>query len=193
MELKELIKRKIELFRDNNYMQFTSDELKDLRPDAIEYLISQFHGYGLMKLPPSEIEFFEWMKRTDRAVWNDLWEDAEDQYVVSINLLRQVSDAGFPICDLISQPNYWFCDRHIKPKGLEAMPGILAKLETNQQLTADEQFLLDIFGAPQDIWHFCYRNRFEVKQMKTVIEDMVYQGWIVHLTDREDLLRYIDL
>jgi len=195
MDLQALIKVKIEQLRDHSYVQFSSEELKDLRPDAIDYLIRQFHGYGLMKLPASEIAFFEWLKKKDRPVWDDLWADAEDVYVVSIDLLRQVSDLsqGFPICDLVSEPNFWFCERHIKPKGLEAMTAIMNKLEANQKLGMDEQFLLEMAGGPLDIWHFCYKHELNVNEMKAVISDMIYRGWIVHLTDRKDLLRYIDL
>ena len=65
-----------------------------------------------MKLPPSEISFFEWLKKNDNIVWNDLWNEDEDLYQVSIDLLPQFSDNrnGFPICDLQDGLNYYFTD-----------------------------------------------------------------------------------
>jgi hypothetical protein len=195
VNIKHLIEQKEQQLHSQQFITFTDSELSDLRPDHADAIINRFHGGTLMRIPDKEIRFFDWLKQEDTDVWNDLWEDEENMYLVSIDLLSQFFEgsSGFPICDLVDQPNYWFNARHIKPKGQEQLEIIIEKLEGREQLSLAETFLFQLSTVPTDIWHFCYQNNISVKKLKDVVEDMVYEGWLVHLTDREDLVKYIDI
>jgi hypothetical protein len=178
-----------------NYIEFSADQLSSLRLDQVQAIVDEFHGYALLKMPKSEIDFFTWLKTNDQPVWNDIWQDEDDMYLVSIDLLSHFIEGGlgFPICDLIDEPNYWFNARLIKPKGMEELENIIVKLENGEKVSIGEAFLLEVSTRPVDIWHFCYNHNLPVKRMKEIIDDLLYQGFLVHLTDREDLVKYLDI
>ena len=195
MNIEKFLAEKDKQITKQNYIEFNADELNELKVDASQFIIDYFHGNALMKIPESEIAFFEWLKVVDRPVWDDLWGDQEDLYLVSINFLNQFLNEtnGFPICDLIEQPNFWFTARHIKPKGMEELSDILLKFKQQKKLTVYELFLFEISIAQTDIWHFCYRHKLKINTVKSVIEELVFKGWLVHLPNREDLIKYIDI
>ena len=197
MDLKALIKSKDEQKKKKQYIQFSERELEKLRPAEAEKIVEHFRGNTLIRLPESEIKFFEWLKEADEAVWNDLWQDdqEDESYLVSVDFLMDFirETPSFPICDLIDEPNYWFTFKHIKPEGLEYLQEeIRLKVETDEDLSLEELFLLEISVSPTDIWHFSHRHQVPVERMKQAIADMVYKGWIVHLTDRDDLVKYLE-
>ena len=194
MDIKTLIQQKEKELSENNYIQFTDREMEQLQEKNLAEIARHFHGRALMMLPPAEIEFFEWLKKNDNAVWNDLWQDEQDIYQVSIDLLPQFSSSrnGFPICDLQDGMNYYFTVKHIKQDGLAQMQGIINKLENRDKLKIDELILYELHLAPFDIWHFSFRYNLPVAKVKNLILDMESRGWIVHLANSEDLLRYID-
>ena len=195
MNMEKLISAKGRQLKENNYIEFSDEELNALRPDEIQHLVERYHGFALMRIPPSEVAFFEWLRDQDEEVWNDIWEGEPDMYLVSTDLLPvfQEGKNGFPICDLVDQPNYWFSERHIKPKGREELEHIVQKYENQGKLNIGELFLIQLLNAPTDIWHFCYRFNISVASMKRVIATMVSNGWLVHLTDRDDLVKYIEI
>lgn len=194
MNLQKLIQQKDEQRQDDNFISFTNAELLSITDDQITHLIEYFHGYTLMRLPESEIEFFEWLKQEDAEVWQDLWGEEDDLYLISVDLLRHLAGkfGTFPICDLEDTPNYWFSEKHIKPKGSEALPDIFLKVESGQKLKINERFLFQLSGQTMDIWHFCYQFKIPLNKMKKIVDDMVYEGWIVHLPDPADLVKYIE-
>ena len=195
MKINKIILEKEKQLFENTYIQFSDAEIEQLRLDESQHIVDHFHGHALMKLPPAEVHFFDWLRKNDNAVWQDLWGDEENMYQVSIDLLPQFlkEKNGFPICDLQEQPNYYFTQRHIKPEGMSQMEKILQKTENNKKLDIDELILFELHIAPFDIWHFAYRYNLPLADLKELISEMVYKGWIVHLTDSKDLLRYIDV
>jgi len=190
----QLLIKKQQEYQSNGFLQFSPEELAGLTESEVLSLKDFFHGYALMKLPEQEVDFFEWLKINDRSVWDDLWEGEESPYMVSIDLLEHFiqSGNGFPICDLINEKNYWFSNRMIKPKGKELFPVIEKKLDKNQKLTFEEAFILEIFQGSIDIWHFCHRFEISVAFAKKKIEQMQREDLLVHLSDREDLVKYLD-
>ena len=190
-DIQELIQLKDAQRSEHNYISFTENELLSLSRETAQDLIEYFHGYTLILLPKRETDFFEWLKLEDNATWNDLWQDGEDLYKVSVDLLSVLAgESGvFPICDLIDVPNYWFSPKHIKPEGMEAISGFLE----SENLNMEQQFLLQLSTGPLDIWHFCYTFSFSVIEMKKAIDEMVFKGWIVHLPDRADLVKYLEI
>ncbi len=195
MNLQKLLTEKDKQYAQDGWISFSSAQLLSLDADQIQHLIDYFHGYTLVRLPEKEIEFFEWLKSADSPVWNDLWEGGGEPYLVSIDLLHHLAgeDGAFPICDLINQENYWFSAKHIKPKGNEALSEIVHLGEQGKRMTADQEFLLQLSVKDQDIWHFCYRFKIPIEKIKKAIETLVFRGFIVHLPDRADLVKYIEI
>ena len=195
MDFQKLISKSKEQLNLQHFIEFSPADLASLRHDQTEAFVDEFHGRALMKMPKTEIDFFNWLKMNDSDVWNDLWQDEENMYLVSIDLLYRFIEGGlgFPICDLVDQPNYWFNARLIKPKGMEELENIISKLEAGHKITLGDAFLLEVSTRPVDIWHFCYQNNVTVDRIKKVVDDLVYEGFLVHLTDREDLVKYIDI
>ncbi|NOG43723.1 MAG: hypothetical protein HND50_00720 [Calditrichaeota bacterium] len=194
MNIEKLIKQKEEDHLKNNFIQFSDEEIARIDLKTANKLVEHFHGRVLMKLPPAELLFFEWLKKNDNRVWNDIWGDNDNLYLVSIDLLAQFlkEKNGFPICDL-EESNYYFSVKHIKPKGLQEMERILKKTEQNEQLDIDELILFELHLSAFDIWHFVYRYDLPLEEVKQLISDMEYKGWIVHLPNSEDLLRYVEV
>lgn len=194
MTVQEIIKQKESEFLKNNYIQFSDEEIAQLEIKKVNKVVEHFHGRALMKLPPAEIKFFEWLKKNDNPVWNDIWGDKDNLYLVSIDLLAQFlkEKNGFPICDL-DVTNFYFTVKHIKPKGRQEMERILKKTGQNKQLDIDEQILFELHLAPFDIWHFVYRYDLPLSEVKELIPDMEYKGWIVHLSESQDLMRYVEV
>ena len=195
MDINKLIDKLEKQLDNQHFIEFYPENLNSLRLDQAQVIVEKFHGRALMKLPETEIDFFSWLKENDPDVWNDLWQDEDDLYLVSIDLLSFFIEGGlgFPICDLVDQPNYWFNTRLIKPKGMEKLEEIIVKLEQGNKINISEAFLLEISTRPVDIWHFCYNNNLPVDRLKKIVNDLVYDSFLVHLTDRDDLVKYIDI
>ena len=195
MTLNELIIEKEKQLAKENYIQFSEKEISNLKDQGIKKVVSHFHGHAMLKLPPAEIKFFEWLKKNDNAVWNDVWGDDDNVYLVSIDFLMQFREGknGFPICDLQDIPNYYFTVKHIKPEGLKQMEAIMNSLEKKEKINIDELFLYELHLAATDIWHFCFSYSLPLNKVKKIISDMEYKGWIVHLPKSEDLMRYIEI
>ena len=191
----DIVQKKESMLLEKGYISFLLAELKKFNKKAAESFIAQFQGRAMMILPDEEIRFFDWLKKNDRSVWDDLWDNEEKPYLVSIDFLHHFIKYGngFPICDLIDEENYWFCARHIKPKGMELMQQIGNKVNNNQKLTFAEAFLLEVFRGSTDLWHFCYRYDVPVKTGKRRIDEMHHDDLLVHLPEREDLIKYIDV
>ena len=178
-----------------NYIQFSEIELSHLKREDIKTIEEHFHGHALMLLPESEIEFFEWLKKADREVWDDLWSDDETPYLVSSDFLHHfIEDGkGFPICDLVNVVNFWFCDKHIKPNGKMKFETINNKLNNEEKLTVVEAMILEIATGSTDLWHICFKYKFPVSKAKLIISEMQKDNIIVHLENREDLVKYLDV
>jgi len=189
-----LIESKKKQYSELGYIQFEDSEISGLNQKLIEQIEKAFKGYGLLKLPPKEIAFFEWLKEIDEPIWNDLWESDDDPYKISIEFLHHFinDENGFPICDLENEDNYWFCIKHIKPKGKQNFESINLKLNSRQKLNIEELLLYEIAQNSIDIWHFCYRYKIGLDKAKELIAELHKNDILVHLTDRDDLVKYID-
>ena len=114
--LEELIKQKEKDAEKKGYIEFTNDELSSLSEENALEIERHFHGNTLMKLPECERVFFNWLKKVDQSVWEDLWGEGDNPYFVSTDFLHHFIDNGngFPICDLVEQDNYWFNEKHTR-------------------------------------------------------------------------------
>lgn len=193
--LRSLIEQKQKFFEKHGYIRFYKKDLSDLSKADSQKIEKHFHGKAMMQLPESEIKFFEWLREKDPPVWSDLWDDEDEPYRVSIDFLHHFVEGenGFPICDLIDENNYWFTTRHIKPKGAEKSGEISRKLKQKETLSFEEGLLIEISRGSIDIWHFCYKYNLPVSFAKKKIEVMHRDDILVHLSDREDLVKYLDV
>ena len=191
----KLIRQKEKEFEQKRYLEFSNEEMSSLTKEEALEIEKHFHGSALMRLPENERRFFQWLKETDQSVWEDLWGNDEDPYFISIDFLHHFINEGngFPICDLVDVDNYWFSEKHIKPKGLEKFKIIDQKLQDNKPLSLREVLLCEIIKSSIDIWHFCYRYKISIKKAKEEVESMHREDLLVHLTGREDLVKYLDV
>lgn len=167
-----------------------------LSPEEAFHIAETMHSNTLIRLPKSEILFFEWVKENDPKVWSDLWEsDQEDPYLVGIAFLPALIDKnkGYLICDLISTDNYYFTHAHILDKESDLMlDSVKKRLLSGQSLTVAQLLLLNISMYPTDIWHFAYRNKIALTDAKNAVNTLVEDNLIVHLKDAEHLSVFID-
>jgi hypothetical protein len=177
------------------YIQFSQTDLQAMTEKDAQKIEHHFHGRAMMALPIAEIKFIKWLQENDPAVWDDLWKDVEEPYRVSLDFLHHFiqNGNGFPICDLINVDNYWFHSKHIKPKALEKMEEIQQKLEGKHSLSFEEGILIEISRGSIDLWHFCYRYKLPISVAKKKIEVMHREDLLVHLKNREDLVKYLDI
>jgi hypothetical protein len=193
--INRLIQEKEKQLESQDFIEFSSEDLSILDINAAKEIENHFHGHTMMALPEWEVDFFRWLKEKDFSVWNDLWENDEEPYRVSTDFLHHFikNGNGFPICDLIDEDNYWFCGRHIKPKGLENMEETGKKIKQNKSLSFEEALLIELLRGSIDLWHFCYRYKVPLSMGKERIDQMHQNDILVHLTDREDLVKYLDV
>jgi hypothetical protein len=193
--MQDLLKEKESQLASVGYVQFSRQELDQLDEQSTGQIEKHFHGHTMMLIPENEIQFFEWLKENDRVVWDDLWQDQENPYRISIDFLHHfIKDRnGFPICDLVRQENFWFAPAHIKPKGMELFKSINHKSNQHIKLTFEEALLYEIALGSIDIWHFCYRYTYPLSIAKQKVLKMHKEDLLVHLGKREDLVGYLDV
>ena len=193
--LAKIIANKEKHLESEGFIKFNQADLKQIKKRDAQAIEKHFHGRAMMELPSEEIDFFVWLKENDPLVWDDLWKNEEEPYRVSLAFLHHFigNGNGFPICDLIDVDNYWFHSQHIKPKALEKMDEIQQKLDSKRSLSFEEGILIEIARGSLDLWHFCYRYKLPLVVAKKKIETMHREDLLVHLNDRDDLVKYLDI
>lgn len=193
--LAKFIATKEKQLESDGFIKFSQVDFAQMKKKDAQEIEKHFHGRAMMELPSEEMVFLKWLKENDPPVWDDLWKNEEKPYRVSIDFLHHFIKIGngFPICDLIDIPNYWFHSRHIKPKAKEKMDEIRQKLDSKKSLSFEEGLLIEIARGSIDLWHFCHRYKLPLLVAKKKIEIMHREDLLVHLTDREDLVKYLDV
>lgn len=175
-----------------------AEVLESLNKENIHSLISRFHAHTFIKLPESEISFFQWLYGVDRDVWNDLWksEDNTEPYIVGLSLLGDLISAnrGFPICDLMETDNYYFSSEHfIKGESDDFVEAIHNKILSDSPLTVSQLLVWEIYNAPIDIWRFCYIHNISIDEAKKAVHELVEDRILIHLTTAAELTAYMEL
>jgi len=175
------------------YLILNDSEIDSLTPDEIASLQQQYGDSVLLQLPPRERAFFEWLRTADPGVWTDLWGEDENLLVaLSYIPALQKGSTGFPICELVDNPNYFFTSKHLTPAGIEESEKILDNALSGGELSICEALLFEILLSPIDIWHFCYKYNVPLKRGKETVHHLYSLNILVHLTERDDLMRYIE-
>lgn len=176
-------------------LRITDEEIAAMKPEERIRVKNHFQGRALMHLPAKEVAFFTWLKEMDPAVWEDLWPPQEEPYVVGLSFLEQLGPEGngFPICDLHAAENYFFTERHIKiPDGVTALQEIIQKITRHSSISVGEALMYEAFCSPIDIWHFAYRHHVPLAAAKEAVAALDMGGLLVHLTNPDDLVDYIE-
>jgi len=178
-------------------LNIPDDMFLSLDEETASYIVDYFKGNTLIKLPTREIEFFDWLKVNDEDVWSDLWDESDEYlYHISIDFLPVLTNKlrGFPICDLLSQPNFYFTVSHIEGKDAELFVDSIKKrfLDKNK-LTLEQAILLQISTQPTDIWHFAYHFNSDIEHCKEAVNNLEREKMLIHLTEAEHLIPFIEI
>lgn len=172
---------------------------KEMTHEQADLIVSRFGGKKMIKLPPREIVFFEWVKKEENAVWKDLWEDDDisPTYIVSINLLPNLiysNIGGFPICDLVSTDNYYFSNIFMQDEESKIVIDVAkSRFLAKKPLSVAQKLAMEISYDPIDIWHFAYRYKIDLQEAKKGVEELVEDMALVHLRDIEHLSQAISI
>lgn len=166
-----------------------------LSNEVSEEIVRLFSRDTLFYLPEKEIQFFEWLKENDFAIWNDLWGNVEEEpYVVSISFLPLLLKkyGGFPICDLTSNENYYFTNEMIIEKTAHLLLETLREKYLRQEpLTIAQALLLEISMTPVDIWHFAYYHNIPIEQAKSAVQELVEDKLLLHIKKTDELADFV--
>lgn len=161
-------------------------------------ITNYFPKTTLFKLPSYEIDFFEWVKKEDRYVWDDLWSDElHPPYVVSLiffPILIKHGYRGFPICDLVNSENHYFAPAHLADRESEIFTeSSKTRFVNKETLTVPQLLAIEISMDPIDLWHFAYKHKIDLVEAKKAVNALVNDDVLVHLKESEYLANFIDL
>jgi hypothetical protein len=157
-----------------------------------------------LRLPPSERAFFEWLRRAEPLVWEDVWAmdipdsvpGAEnDRYIVGIGLLEEmITEArGFPICDLTTQPNFFFSIKNFNAEEIKPLvDAVMQRMENNVEMSVKEILVMEIRRAPIDVWRFAHLYNVPVEQVKAAALDLVDDGLMRRAETREEMSDFLE-
>jgi hypothetical protein len=199
MEINELIAWCENELKTKEYIIFTEEIFNEIDEEKALALRLHFEHKTFMLLPLKEINFFEWVKTADRAVWDDLW--ADDQmfdmpYIVGFIFLPLLvsKTRGFPICDLIEVDNYYFTAKHMVDHESEiTVDSAKERFMNKSSLSVSQMLALEIHLYPIDIWRFSYNHRINLDEAKQSVKTLVDDNVLVHLTDAEHLATFIEI
>lgn len=167
-----------------------------LTPDLAREIAERYGRYGLIRLPAYEQHFFEWLRRRDPAVWNDLWDDQQEPYIVSLSFLEALLDRrrGFPICDLVGTDNYYFLPAMLEwtQEARDYVTAVRVRFESGQPLSTEQLLVIELLlGGAIDIWHFSYHHNIELEDAKQGVRILVEDKVLPHLRSAEQLAPFL--
>ncbi len=172
-----------------------------ITPEQAKALAEAFGTTVFLRLPESEIKFFEWLRRTEPAVWEDLWGmdipdgESDEPYLVGMGLLPEmVQEArGFPICDLTTQSNFYFSIKNFNAEEIKPMiDAIMYRMENKVDVSPKELFLMEVRRAGIDVWRFSYFYRIPVADVKHIVAELVEDGVLRYASSREDMSEFLE-
>lgn len=176
-------------------IKFPQEIFDTLTVETAKALAKEFHAHTLIRLSERDFEFFEWLKTAEPAVWHDLWDADEEPYIVGIGILPELlgKNRGFPICDLLEQPNNYFTYKHfIDEESRPYLDAVQARFEGDEQLSLVEAFVLELRRDPIDIWRFAYNYKVSPDDVRAVVIQLVQDGLLQYTPDREELSAFLD-
>ncbi len=184
---------------ENGFIEFDKELLNSMARQQAELIKDELAHNTLMKLPAGEVEFFEWLKEADHAVWHDLWGGNDldhPPYIIGLTFLPEMVDSSgglFPICDLLSTDNYYFTIGHMVDKESEILiDSVRDRFSNKEKLTVAQLLVLEISLGPVDIWHFAFKYKLSVEKAKSAAQELVEDDVLVHLKDAEHLAGFLE-
>ncbi len=168
--------------------------------EQAEALTEAFGTTVFLRLPESEKKFFDWLRSTEPAVWQDLWGmdipdgESDEPYLVGMGLLPEIlhEARGFPICDLTTQSNFFFSIKNFNAEEIKPMiDAIVHRMGNKVDVSAKELLLMEIRRAPIDVWRFAYFYRVPVQDVKLIVAELVEDGVLRYAADREDMSEFL--
>ncbi len=200
---------------ERGFVNFPREMMANITPEQAKSVASEFGANVLMRLPEHDVHFFDWLRVHAPDVWDDLWSDntdteaspmphdqknndisrTHDPYFVGIALLPDLlqEDRGFPICDLVTQPNFYFSIKNFNAE--ESLPFVdasLGRVEAQQELSLTQILTLEIRRAPIDIWRFAYLYRISVEEAKKTAMQLVEDGLLRYAATREGMSDFLE-
>lgn len=169
--------------------------------EQAQELAAAFGTTVFLRLPESERKFFEWLRRTEPEVWQDLWGmdipdgESEEPYLVGMGLLPEMlhEARGFPICDLTTQANFFFSFKNFHAEEIKpVIDAILQRMEDKVDVSPKELFLMEIRRAPIDVWRFAYFYRLPVADVKRLAAELVEDGLLRYASSREEMSDFLE-
>ena len=183
--------------RDADYLVIPEYLFSTLDESSAQFISDFFNHKKLIRLPESEIRFFEWLKENDLKIWNDLWlDESVEPYIVSITFLPLLTDKtiGFPICDLVENDNYYFTAEHIRDEEANMfLDSIRARFLRKDEITLQQALLLRISLFPTDIWHFAYNFNMDLNAVKKAVHELINDKMLIHLTETGHLAPFVQV
>ncbi len=152
--------------------EISDREMAELTPEQAEELVALYGWNTLIRLPQREQEFFAWLRREDPEVWNDLWGDGGDPYIVSLAYLIDLlpKRRGFVIRDLERHQNFVFsADSITAEDGRPVLDAALDIIAANGRLSMEQAFLVEVWRAPIDQWRFAYLYNLPLAEVKKMV------------------------
>lgn len=179
----------------NQPISIPTEIFEQIDEEVANIIADKFASGTLIYLPKHEIEFFEWLKKNDRDIWEDLWGGVEETpYIVSIAFLPLMirKFGGYPICDLLNNDNYYFTEEMIVQKTSHLLLETLReKFHRREPLTVAQALLLEISANPVDIWHFAYYHKLSIDEVKQAVRELVEDNLLVHFRKAEELAEFV--
>jgi len=165
------------------------EEIGRLTQEQAARLVEIYGWNRLIRLPERERAFFDWLRREDEPIWNDLWGGEEEPYIVSLGYLLDLTPKrrGFSICDLTEHQNFYFTQENISPE--EGKPLVDASLDiiaAEGRLSMDQAFLVEVWRAPIDQWRFAYMYKVPLAEVKKMVLWLLSEGILVLSEENEE-------
>jgi len=195
MELNELIVKIEDSLNTDSHLELDKEIYKFINKENVDDLFSKLSNkIKLMYLPHHEIDFFEWLKDNDLKIWEDLWKTDdlnERPYLVSFSflpLLIKEKERGFPICDLRDNDNYYFTEKQmVDAESKTIIEAAKQRFIDREKMEISHLLALEISTGGIDIWHFAFKYKVEINEVKKAVKMLVDDNALVHLTDAEHL------
>jgi hypothetical protein len=193
----EIIEFFSKLVNEEGVLYIPEEVFLKMEKEYGELLRKEFTFSRMIKLPQSEIDFFNWLKENDPAVWHDLWGEDDGSYVISIEFLPRLLEKdgrGFPICDLQTVDNYYFIPQLLVERESDVMvEAAKVRFIEKRGLTPSQLLALEIHFGGIDVWHFAYKHKIDLNEAKAAVASLVEDQILVHLTDAEHLAPILEL
>jgi|GEM_PF-883668 len=162
--------------------EITPDELAALTREQAQELVARYGGHTMIRLPEREVEFFDWLRASDPDVWNDLWGEDEEPYLVGLAYLPDLlpRGRGFLICDLTTQPNLWFGAESItREEGVGLLDASLGLVRDSGRISMEQAFVVEAWRAPIDVWRFAWMYNRPLDEVKSMVGWLVSEGVVL--------------